>query len=92
MRMCVTMISLFLVSSTYLSNIILEVSYYVECFHAYVSDIVFNYLSCALGDCLRTNNGLSVGEFDKEKSYRVFMRFIVFYFHFICFAVIIRYH
>lgn len=72
MRMCVSMISLFLVSSTYLSNISLAVSYYLECRRAYVSDIVFNCLSRALGDCLRTSNNLSVGEFDNEKSCRVF--------------------
>lgn len=85
--MCVTMISLLLVSSTYLSSISLAVSYYLECRCAYVSDIMFNRLSCALGDCLKTSNVL----FHMLYVY-VFMHFIAFYFHFICFAVAIRFH
>lgn len=101
--MCVTTVSLFLVSSTYLSNISLVVSYYLEFHRAYVSDIAFKRLSCSLGDCLRRSNSLSVGEFDNEKSYHVFrlnshdirlflLHFIIFYFCFMCFAIIIRYH
>lgn len=72
MQLCVTMISLLLLSSTYLSSISLEVSYYLECCRAYVLDIILNCFSCGLDDCLKTSNSLSMGESDNEKTYRVF--------------------
>lgn len=103
MWMCVTTISLLLLSSAYSSNISLAVSYYLECRRAYVSDIVLNCFSCALGDSFRTSNSLSMREFDNEKSINflglflmlsiyVFMYFISFYFCFICFATVSQFH
>lgn len=72
MQICVITVSLLSISSTYLFSTSLVASYFLEFCHAYVSDVVLNCFSFALGDCLRTSNSLSVGEFDNEKSYHVY--------------------